>query len=244
MNGIVFAQSGNSQISIDAGTSAVNYGLVAVASTTSAGVTMLADQGAFANVGKIEVGANGSFALQLGHEAGNFGTIQVDPGGRVQLNAYADTPATTGTFDNHGQIAINAGGVSVTGNLTQDTGSIDITNNGSLTLTGTTTGGIIAIESGMLDFAGPQIPAPIPYLGAYNFKSTVEFTGPGAILSFGTTSGLGERYDATTDRLFITAPFEGAQQTTGLTIQLAGMYDPSQFSVSGSTIVYTAHPAS
>ena len=251
LQGLIFAASGDTVASIDGGTSAVNYGEIGAANLSSpTAFTIEADGAAFGNAGTIVAGPNGGFTLGLGQTPGatettwNTGTIEAANGGNVQIGGLQQGATSYATVLNLGQINADAGFVDLQGNVVQSsTGVMNVTNDGTIELDGTTTAGTIDIQSGMLDFGGPAVQTPIEILGAFGFQSTIAFTGSSGILSFGTLQGISETFDASTDKLFITAPFEGTP-ALGAAIQLAGSYNASDFAVSGSSIVYTAHTIS
>jgi hypothetical protein len=240
-NGSVFAWEGSSVTQLGKGSHVANNGWYAAADADAAQASSnLLDttQGVYENHGLMEVGTFGKITMQIGSNAFNYGEIRADAGGFFAVHSSANTILAGGSIDNEGLININGGSIDIESNIHNGTGKFSIENNGTLTIGGKDDGGIITIQSGMLAFGGDQVQAPIPFLGANAFQGIVAFTGSDATLNFGDVTGLNERYDVSTNTLFVTAPFEGIQNTTGATIHLSGSYAAGEFSVQGGSVIF------
>lgn len=250
LEGSIFAGSGATSMGVDPNSSAVNYGWIGIADNTGDASISLEDHGSFGNSGGIEAGVNGTFSLAFGGDPDttqyvwNTGYMTADPGGRVALYSNGETAsgtAYTGTLLNTGSVNANGGSVEIDANVVQaPNASIDVTNGGSLTLSGAVDDGTIQITSGMLSFRGNWT-GPGPFASAH-FDSTLAFTGSSATLDFGETVSAID-FLPSLNRLEVAFPWEGNYAYDAY-LNLSGSYTASDFTVSGHQVIYTAHPTS
>lgn len=235
-DGTVTASRGPGEVVIPTGSTSVNRGWWAIASTTGSSITTIAN-GNFINAGAIESGSHGSFALAMTQNETNYGTYQVDPGGAMSFSSGNNTPATYNTIGNAGNLLVNGGVMYVGANIAQtSTGKLTITNNGDLTLTGKTGGGTIQINSGMLNFAPTQF-APGP-IGASGLSTPIAFTGASGEIDMGEAI-LSATYRAATNDIQVMVPWEGGQ-VQAADFHLSGAYTASEFTfdTSKGTIMF------
>jgi hypothetical protein len=226
-DGIIGAYNGPGEIIVPGATTAVNRGWWPIASTTGSSLTLIAN-GNFVNAGAIESGSHGSFAMAMTQDEVNYGLYQVDPGGAMSFSSGNNTPTTYNSLINVGNITVNGGTMYVGANIAQpDSGKITITNNGNLTLTGTTTGGTIQINSGMLNFAPTQF-APGP-IGASNLGTPIAFTGDSGEIDLGEAI-LSATFRPDTNDLLVAVPWKGGQLYAA-DFHLSGAYSASNFTV-------------
>lgn len=238
LQGNIFAAQGPTEFSIDRYSSAVNYGWIGIATASGRASITLAADGQFANNGEIEAGINGEFSLVFGQGYPEFngqqyffnsGKLQADPGGMLALDSMS-----AGTVVNLNQINANGGAVYVDSNMIMaGPGALNITNGGAALLAGTTDGGTINIQSGMLDFHNQA---------SLTFLSTLEFSGSGATLVFDGAS-VSESFDAAKNSLDISVNYPGQQPyMAALQLDQSHAYAAANFSVqNGNQIVYLAH---
>jgi autotransporter-associated beta strand protein len=156
----------------------------------------------------------------------NYGNYQVDPGGAMSFLRRNNTPSTYNWLSNAGALTVNGGTMWMGANVWQaGAGHITVTGNGVLTLTGTTDGGTIQINSGMLNFAPTQF-APGP-VGASNLKSSISFTGQTGEINLGEAIQ-SATYDATGNDIKVMVPWKG-NHVQAADFHLAGSYAANQF---------------
>lgn len=240
LGGIVLAQRGGNSLTVEAGTSTINTGLIESAATSTAGVGLgIDDDGGFTNAGVIDASGTGSgVGINFGRDpssyqtVSNTGIIEAQAGAQASFNALQlIDQGTYGGVLNSGQIDAKGGSVYINANITQTAcGSMRITQGGTITLGGETDGGVIKIQSGMLNFAPPDL-VPTAQL-----KSSVDFTGPSGSISFAQAVA-SETFRLGTNDILVNN-FLGGHIAD---VQLAGTgYSANEFSLSGNTLVYTA----
>jgi hypothetical protein len=240
LQGIIFADNGATDMTVAQNKAAVNWGWVGIANQSGHASIVQQTYGNFGNAGDVIAGQNGQYNLFFdafpSAYTWNTGLIQAGQGGSVLLQSEA----SSAQFLNLGVLDADGGSVDAQTNILQSqSGVISVTNGGTLTLSGATDGGTIKIDSGMLDFGGTGPDGPNPY-GAWNFNSTVDFTGPSATLDFG--ENISATYQAGSNDLQVSLPYAGG--TVEHQIQLAGAYTANEFTVSGSQILFNAQPTS
>jgi len=247
LRGNVFTESGAACFIIDAGTATTNYGWIGVAG--AGGVSdIVADFGSFTNFGAIQSGVNGNFQVQFGESASqkqyvvNRGVIESDKGGTITLTSLHVGPISYGTVTNYGTIKSAGGTVSIYSDLSQSTnGLVSVSKNGILNLSGEMDGGTIQIQSGMLNF-GQQPEFAAGPSSAASFKSKLDFTGTSAEVAFGNPV-IREAFSAATQEIFVTGIIPGTQtfgQIADLHLGTARVYSTSEFSISGSMLLFHA----
>ncbi len=240
MEGTVFAAYGSTIMTVDSGSTALNYGWIAVASGAGgyASDTLIAS-GSFANVGVIEAGVNGTFSMAFGELGAqsiiNVGILQADAGGTMLLNGQS----AGSTIINGNRINAAGGTVAINSDLQQTDGAYTaVTNDGSLVLTGSTKGGTIDIQSGMLSFApAPQF-APGPTAAA-ELQSSIEFSGLSGSINFGVTS-ISDFFNPQTSVLTIDVPWKGGEAQIAHLHLTGPTYFPRDFTTQGGVLIYHA----
>ena len=251
--GEVFAGSGTTDMTVDAGFSAINYGWIGIANTTSPDSLTISGPGAFANNQLIEVGTNGSFTLSFGASPTgiqyweNSGILQADPGGLITVQALQQRTGTYGTLINTGQINANAGTIVVDSTLLQSpNGVVNVANDSTLVMNGDADGGTILINNSMLDLGqSPPYDSPGPFAAA-GLDSTIGLTGDEAQISFKGYS-ITEAFNATTDVLTVMNAAVPGIPIAQLHLEAPTPLSAANFSISNADgtndmIVFTAHP--
>ena len=158
----------------------------------------------------------------------------------MTLKSDATVQPNYSKFTNGGTVDVAGGTMAIDENVQQGThGLTKIEQGGTLTLSGSTDGGSIDIDSGKLAFAPTQF-APYPMAGSY-LHSGVRLEGDD-VIEFGTTPVKDAVYRAATNDLLVSVPFKGGI-VYAADIHLIGHYSQSQFSVSGSDVIFHEHPA-
>ena len=242
LQGSVLASGGGTNLSVDRDAIGLNTGSIDVAGASTTADLFIINQGAFANAGVMEAGNHGNLTLDFGSSVyspyiANFGLIQADKGGTVLLQEFGPNAPLI----NAGLISAAGGEVAVAAGVTQlPSGTISVTDSGTLLLEGNVEGGTIQIQSGMLDYSAAGTVPGEP--GASGLTAAVAFTGPSADLRFYSESSVQDTFDAATNTLAVTNP----AGTTIVDIQLASnrVYSAANFQASGTDIAYIAQPAS
>lgn len=156
------------------------------------------------------------------------GSFTVKPSANVKVR---------GPLTNNGHFAIDGGKIEFTSPLTQTKGDVTISNGGTMLLDGAMSGGMIQIQSGMLDFAATPI-APIS-IAASHCYTTVNFTGQSGGFDFGQVIADAVYRSGTNDLLITVPAYGGVLQDAD--IHLAGSYTQSDFTVKGSTVLFSKH---
>ena len=242
LQGSVLASGGSTQLLVASGSIGLNTGSVDVAGASTTADLSVGNNGAFANAGVMEAGNHGNLTLSFGSEGNtsytaNFGLIQADTGGTAFLQQFGPNAPLLNT----GLIAAAGGEVAVEARITQlPSGTISVTDNGTLLLAGNVEGGTIQIQSGMLDYSPAGTVPGEP--GATGLTATVAFTGPSADLRFFGSGTVQDTFDAGSNTLAVM----NQAGTTVVDVQLASnrAYSAANFHASGSDIAYVAQPTS
>ena len=226
--------TGQMQIDIKADQYTVNFGTIAsVGAEPSQSSLGIIDNGTFSNEGVMEGNGVGGL-LYIGGVPGNhfsnIGLIEAAANAYVGINE---------NVNNQGTMQANGGSVGLYANVFQTAdASISLTNDGTVTLEGACSGGIINIQSGMLDFS------PVQFITGHtatsDFHTDVDFTGSTGRLGFG-IDDISETFNAEANKLEVTIPFIDAPTFPLVSIQLQGSYTAADFSVVGQSVVYAAH---
>ncbi len=247
LEGTVLASGGSTQLSVSSGAFALNTGWIEVAGASTSADLSAGNSGAFANAGVMEAGNHGNLTLGFGAASFgspgdipytvNFGLIQADTGGSTLLQEFGPNAPLV----NAGQISAAGGEIAVEAGVTQlPSGTISVTDDGTLLLAGNVAGGTIQIQSGMLDYSAAGTVQGEP--GATGLTATVAFTGPSADLRFLGEPSVQDTFDAALNTLAVMNP----AGTTIVDIQLASnrVYSAANFQTSRATIAYIAQPQS
>jgi len=218
------------------------------------GVFKLAQNGSFANTGKIDVidaagsapsMANGTITFGVVGAAANFtnsGTLEADGDSALAITAARSFETLWGTLLNSGVVEAAGGQVSIYATVTQSaTGRISIDNGGSVWLGGASSGGLVQINNGTLAFGGSSQVTYGP-TAARGFTSNLSFTGSAGSLDFSAGA------------LSVSESFSSASAGTGellvydslyrqlADIHLLGNYNSYDFTTVGAKVNFTAHP--
>lgn len=171
----------------------------------------------------------------------DIGNYQVLTGDTLTVRA----PTSASALVNHGTVW-DSGTLDVRTNLSQvgsnGNSQIDVIQNGKLVLGGATDGGIIAVESGMLELdRSPTFHQPaVGSYAARNFHSGLAFSGSDAVVKFDGVGQISVTYRPDFRDLLISATYHH-QQVQVADMHLIGNSNPysaGEFTAKGNELVY------